>query len=114
MARVAGKDGLVVFPDRWKSTCYPFNAVNAFQTCSSNMVSANDWTEVLEPAGAVFLPMAGVRAIDGVHENTSVYFTASVASSNAWLIVVTNAGWWVSTEGHFGDGSSVRLVREVR
>lgn len=114
MARVAGKDGLVLFPDRWKSTCYPFNAVNAFQACSSNMVSANDWTELLEPAGAVFLPMAGVRAMDGVHENTSVYFTASVASSNAWLIVVTNAGWWVSTEGHFGDGSSVRLVREVR
>ena len=113
MAQVAGKDGLIVFPDRWKSTCYAFNAVNAFQACSSNVITDDDWTGVLEPAGAVFLPMAGVRAIDGMHENTSVYFTSSVAISNAWLIVVTNAGWWVSTEGHFGGGSSVRLVREV-
>ncbi len=113
MAQVAGKDGLIVFPDHWKSTCYAFNAVNAFQTCSANVITAEEWTGMLEPAGAVFLPMAGVRAIDGVHENTSVYFTSSVAISNAWLIVVTSSGWWVSTEGHFGDGSSVRLVREV-
>ena len=41
------------------------------------------------------------------------FFTSSVAVSDAWLIVVNAGGWWVSTEGHFGDGSSVRLVREV-
>ena len=113
MAKVNGKDGLVLLPDRWKSTDYAFNSVNAFQDCSANVLSSEDWLKVLEPAGAVFLPKAGVRAIDGMHENTSVYFTSSVAVSDAWLIVVNAGGWWVSTEGHFGDGSSVRLVREV-
>ena len=114
MAKVDGKIGMVVFPDRWKSSVYAFNAVNAMADCSSNIVSRNDWTEVLEPAGAVFLPMAGERLIDGMHENFGSYASSTVAASNDWRIVVTGGGWWVSTEGHFGDANSVRLVREVK
>ena len=113
MAKVGGKDGLVILPDRWKSANYAFNAVNACGNCSANVISTDDWERLLEPAGAVFLPKAGVRAVDGMHENTCVYLSSSVAVSNAWLVVVTDHGWWVSTEGHFGDGSSVRLVQDV-
>lgn len=113
MARVNGKDGVVVLPDRWKSTGYAFNAVNAMVECSANIISSDEWTRVLEPAGAVFLPKAGERLIDGMHENFSSYASSTVGTSNDWRIVVTGGGWWVSTEGHFGDANSVRLVREV-
>lgn len=113
MAQVNGKDGMVVLPDHWKSADYAFNAVNAIPACNANVISADDWTRVLEPAGAVFLPKAGVRAMDGVHDNTSDYVSSTVGGSNCWKIVIADCGWWPVTHGHFGDGRSVRLVRDV-
>ena len=113
MARLNGKDGLVVLPDGWKSGDYAFNAVNAFTTCSTNVISVDDWLGVLEPAGVVFLPKAGVRAMDGLHDNTTSYASSTVGSSNCWKLAVVDGRWWFDAEGHYGDGKEVRLVREV-
>ena len=113
MAKVNGTDGLVVFPDRWESADYSFNAVNAFTACSANVISSDDWMSLLEPAGAVFLPKAGVRAMDGMHENSGNYVSSTVGVSNCWNLVFTDNHWWFTAEGHFGDANSVRLVRDV-
>ena len=103
-----------VAPDRWKSADYSFKVSNVNPAdSSSNIIFADDWTKVLEPAGAVFLPNAGMRLIDGVHSNRGGYYTASAAVSDAWHFSLYHDGYTFSAEGHRGDGLSVRLVRDV-
>ena len=106
-AEVGGVYGLVVLPDGWNSDCYSLNAVN--DSYVSNVISPEDWSRYLEPGGAVFLPRAGVRTISGVIPYFG-YYTSSVASASAWCL--TEFGGF-SSEGHRGDGLSVRLVRDV-
>ena len=60
-AVVAGVSGMVLFPDDWDASTYTFNAVNEHWVYSINVITGNEWLEVLEPAGAVFLPAAGER-----------------------------------------------------
>ena len=60
-AVVAGINGMIVFPDDWDPSTYPFNLVNVHCDFNVNTISANEWLEVLEPAGAAFLPEAGIR-----------------------------------------------------
>jgi len=61
MAIVAGVHGMIVLPDDWNESTYYFRAVNVIGVCSVNIVMAGEWLDVLEPAGAVFLPAGGVR-----------------------------------------------------
>ena len=60
-AMVAGVSGMIVFPDDWNPSIYPINAVNEHCDFRTNVITGSEWLEVLEPAGAVFLPAAGVR-----------------------------------------------------
>ena len=60
-AVVAGVSGMVLFPDDWDASTYTFNAVNEHWAYSINVITGNEWLDVLEPAGAVFLPAAGER-----------------------------------------------------
>jgi hypothetical protein len=60
-AMVAGVRGLVVLPDDWSESIYYLNGTNEFNYYSINTIPGRDWLEVLEPAGAVFLPAAGQR-----------------------------------------------------
>ena len=60
-AMVAGISGMILFPDDWSPFTYPINAANEHCDFRTNVITGNDWLEVLEPAGAVFLPAAGVR-----------------------------------------------------
>ncbi|MBR1515106.1 MAG: hypothetical protein IJ622_12575 [Bacteroidales bacterium] len=60
-AIVNGVNGMVLFPDHWKSNCFPINYANDFlASYSSNVISAHDWEQVLEANGAVFLPASGL------------------------------------------------------
>ena len=58
-AEVAGIGGLVVLPDDWDASTYHFKAANWNMDYSANIISGASWLDVLEPAGAVFLPAAG-------------------------------------------------------
>ena len=113
MATVDGVMGVVLLPDRWDSADYAFSAVNTKIDASSNVISGNDWKKVLEPAGAVFLPIAGMRLIDRVRLVAGGYYTSSAATADAWHFGVTSGGFEFMATGHRGDGLSVRLVREV-
>ena len=53
--------GLILLPDNWEASVYPLNAVNEYCSYNSNMIAGREWLEVLEPAGAVFLPAGGAR-----------------------------------------------------
>lgn len=61
MAIVAGVRGMVLLPDDWNESAYDLLGVNEIDYYSRNVISGRDWMEVLEPAGAVFLPAAGDR-----------------------------------------------------
>ena len=109
-ATVNGRRGTVVLPDHWKTSCYQLNYVNdAGSDFKSNNIPLSDWQRVLEPSGAVFLPMAGARTIDGVYEDLPTYQTSTAASDCAYIVqhCFINAG------AHRGDGFAVRLVQEV-
>ena len=116
-ATVNGLIGLIILPDYWDSSCYALGSVNLVDASfDDNTITADDWTNVLEAHGAVFLPAACRR--DGV----SVYNGG------------TGGDYWTSSPGNsyyanrlfFGMetvsldywnryvGRSVRLVAEER
>ena len=109
-ATVNGRRGIVVLPDHWKASCYQLSCVNDVgNDYKSNIISLSDWEQVLEPSGAVFLPEAGARTIDGVFEDIPAYHTSTAAAECAYLMQDGGVG----AGAHRGDGLSVRLVRDI-
>ena len=114
-ARVAGVNGLILLPDNWRNATYPLNATN--QTDSdfeSNVISADDWMRLLESAGAVFLPEAGARTVNGFFAHLGIYYSADAASTDAYHFLMDEAILYFDTRGHRSDGLSVRLVQDRR
>ena len=112
-AQVAGVYGLILLPDNWNIAIYPLNATNNVNSRhDANIVSLSDWSR-LESAGAVFLPEAGVRTVDGVFTHLGAYYTSEAASTDAWHIILDDAGLYFDARGHRGDGLSVRLVQDA-
>ena len=114
-AQVAGVYGLILLPDNWSIATFPLNSANNPDSGhGSNIISLSDWTRRLESAGAVFLPEAGVRTVDGIFTHMGAYYTSEAASTDAWHIIVDDAGLYFDARGHRGDGLSVRLVQDAR
>ncbi|MCR5192581.1 MAG: serine/threonine protein kinase, partial [Bacteroidales bacterium] len=109
-----GINGLVVLPDNWKVTTYQLNAVNNSDlNYNNNIISLADWQNVLEPAGAVFLPAAGARTIDGVYTDLGTYHSSSAGTEDNYGMGFRHDFLVVRAEGHRGDGMAVRLVKDV-
>ena len=85
-AEVAGIRGLILLPDDWSPSTYHFRAINVDLDYSVNLVQGRDWLDVLEPAGAVFLPAAGNRFND-------LYWNSILQSLH------TYGSYWTSTQG---------------
>ena len=68
--------GLILLPDNWNSSTYALNSTNtATAMYNANIISASDW-EILQNAGAVFLPAAGNRydkTVNGYSTPTNQY-----------------------------------------
>lgn len=112
-AVVNGVNGLVVLPDQWQATTYQLNSVNmAKMNYTNNVISLDDWLQVLEPAGAVFLPVGGARTIDGIFELGACQ-TSSVGCEDSFELLFGTDDIYLRATGHRGDGLSVRLVRDV-
>ena len=82
-ANVNNVNGVILLPDNWSASTYSLSSPNnGGASFSSNTLSASQWS-TMEQAGAVFLPVTGVRtetAIDG-GVNDGFYW----AASNFWL-----------------------------
>ena len=110
-----GINGLLVLPDNWKVTTYQLNAVNNSDlNYSNNVISLADWQNVLEPAGAVFLPAAGARTIDGVYTDLGTYHSSSAGAEDNYGMGFRYDFLVVRAEGHRGDGLGVRLVTNLQ
>lgn len=112
-AVVNGVNGLVLLPDQWQATTYQLNSVNmAEMNYTNNVISLPDWQQVLEPAGAVFLPAGGVRTIEGIFELGTCQ-TSSVGCEDSFELLFDADDIYLWADGHRGDSLSVRLVRDV-
>jgi len=114
-ARIDRVNGVILLPDNWKVGTYHLNSPNdAGLDFSNNVISFSDWQHVLEPSGAVFLPMAGVLTVDGYFDTMGGYSTSSICAQNRYGVGICYENIFVDGEkGHRGDGLSVRLVRDV-
>lgn len=114
-AQVDGVNGVILLPDNWRVAVYPLNSLNEESgVFSANTISISDWIRFLEPAGAVFLPAAGARTIDGIYPLLGAYYTSDAASSDAWHVLFAEDHLYFDARGHRGDGLSVRLVQDAR
>ena len=92
-AIVAGVKGLIILPDDWDASTYQLRYVNTNIDYAVNKISGGDWLDVLEPAGAVFLPAAGDRyqAVSG--ESLVYYWNDDLSSSYCF------GHYWTTTQG---------------
>ena len=114
MAAVAGVRGMVVLPDDWNESTYALSMANEIVYYDRNNISGKDWLEVLEPAGAVFLPAGGDRfqytAYDGIFYDwfgNQVAFSLSFPG-NPFVPYFISGEYWTTSQG-FGVGSASAL-----
>lgn len=89
-ATVNGVHGIILFPDDWNKSYYDLNNTNAPDTnYIYNRITKNEWIQIFEPNGAVFLPAAGYR------------------NGKSLNYVGTDCWYWSSTESKRGEASSV-------
>lgn len=138
MAIVNSEYGVVILPDDWSSEIYNFEYING-QSNKINDISNNTWNNVLEPAGVVFLPVAGTRSGTTYSKywdfnwsgTTTRHYDCSYASASShgdyigYLSV--NFSYWfggsssgtsasasIKQDGSRGTGRSVRLVQDIQ
>ena len=119
-AVVNGVNGVIVLPDKWSERTFSLASTNEKQASfSSNIISSIDWTEVLEPKGAVFLPASGMRngtTIENLGENGLYWSTTYGSSGAAQGVYMTNSSMvyasGYSSEKGRSNGGCVRLVQE--
>ena len=114
-SRVNNVDGVVLLPDEWNASIFTFNDANTYSSSfNSNVISLSQWS-ILENAGAVFLPSAGIRF--DVNSIQDVGSFGNYWSSSAWWTDSTVATFLSFSPTYLGtlgysrsNGCSVRLV----
>ncbi len=123
VAQVNGINGLILLPDDWNlpdniAAFFTFNSGKSSNDfAEQNKYTAEQW-QIMEEAGAVFLPITGLREKNSMVENESengYYWTADMTEGNeTYGLLYINAG----TVGPLVDspwlGVAVRLVCDVR
>ena len=119
MATVNNVDGLILLPDDWNASTFSLNATNSSTAyCSYNILTASQWN-VLEQAGAVFLPAAGVRGGTQVNDVNwrGYYWSASYVDwgdpGQAYNLMFISGRLGSNYSISTWEGCSVRLVAPV-
>ena len=127
---VDGQGGTILLPDNWDTSIYELNNPNG-GNFNSNIITGEDWINIFEPRGAVFLPAAGMRRWesanywDGVQWNFSYiavgsngyYWSSSVALAERAYCLSFYSGslyliWGVPEGDYRYNRCSVRLVKD--
>ena len=119
-AKVNGVDGVILLPDAWDTSVYPLNNING-SNYTSNTITGDDWLDVLEPNGAVFLPVTGWRMESNVMgvQNYSIaqgcYQSASFVDSTyvRWMLFGKSSISTLTNSYGRAHAASVRLVLNV-
>ena len=118
---VNGVNGIIILPDNWTASVYELSDTNG-GNYGSNTITTEDWTNVLEVNGAVFLPAAGYRYEDGwggglqALGEMGLYWSSSTANSSwyAYSEIFDNEGVYLGYNYYRDQGSSVRLIYSFR
>ena len=110
-AVVNNVNGVILFPDNWNASVYEGNYNNSYY--SDNTITLSDWTDIMEPAGAVFLPASGYRSGSSTGDMNfyGYYWSSSINNSNAYALNFSD--WSLSSQYSVERyrGLSVRLVK---
>ena len=125
-AKVGDHFGIILLPDDWKSSYYDLQncdektARNFDDTNIKNKISYDDWGNIFEANGAVFLPCAGQRSGIAVSApNGQVHYWSSTGGLNTNGVPIANharadgTGVAPNTGAGRSNGFSVRLVRDA-
>ena len=112
-ATIDGVNGLVVLPDDWNTAIY--DLVNPYYSYSfdfnDNIISRSDWNTILEPAGCVFLPVAGEMDYGEYYSYSGYYWSTDYYdSSDAYCIYFSNNSFYSACPSR-SYACSVRLVQ---
>ena len=114
-AVVNGVKGLIIFPDDWESDVALINNANSSAVSyNTNVISAQEWSDVMEVHGAVFLPAAGkFHGGDGLLDVGVKGSYWSSTSASSYLKSLESFSEESVTSGSFYPHCrySVRLVR---
>jgi hypothetical protein len=117
-ANVNGVNGVILLPDDWAASTYTLNSTNSSGVnFTTNTITAEDWSNVLEVNGAVFLPAAGYRwgtSVDNVGSYGYYWSSSYLNSDRVNLFFYGSSGLFydVGDGAYRNGGSSVRLVRQ--
>ena len=115
--------GVVLLPDNWDASVYSLNSPNNDgASYNSNVIDSSTWVDVLEPNGAVFMPITlnriGQSIGDGNYGvNEGYYWLATYTpGGSAYNIYFTEVG--LTPDDDCGDmdrhvGRAVRLVQNA-
>ena len=117
-AVVNNKDGIILLPDNWTASFYVLNNTNnSNANYTSNTITEDNWTNILEANGAVFLPIAGTRWGTLVTTTEGHYWASSCYSgfsSTAYSVYIRSYSLNPSYPNYNrGNAFSVRLVHDV-
>jgi len=125
-ATIDSVKGLILFPDDWNNSIYTFSSSYwDFDTWfEANTITLSDWKDVIEPAGAVFLPAASYRAGTTYYDyEYGNYWTSSTSSNGAeYAASMGFESWfdpfmfypWDYYGSNKSNGLSVRLAKTVQ
>lgn len=121
-AAVNAVNGVIIVPDDWNISTFNLNNPNAnYSFYEENTIDSLSWY-ILEEAGAVFLPAAGIRSTNeqGITRISSIgaagyYWTRTGTGNNyydtaAYYYYFSYPEWFITTRGK-SNGLSVRLVQ---
>ena len=103
-------NGVIVFPDNWSTDTYSPNSYNQYDAnCSSNPISVSQWN-IMQAAGAVFLPHSGVR------EGPTGYVSGVDILGNYWSASCDGASDGARFMGFYCNeyGSSLYFKIDIR
>ncbi len=115
LATIAGVSGLIILPDEWSNPAGLVAFNNSMSAYSDNAYTVTTWN-IMEAAGAVFLPAAGYRL--GMTTTTTAsegyyWSTTHVDGDKSWSVKITSSSSTLN-QTFASQGCSVRLVRDYK
>ena len=116
IAQVVGVNGVVLLPDNWDASVVgvAFNPGFGLNDFTINTLDADQWL-IMEKAGAVFLPAAGMRLGTTLyfHNEYCQYWSATPFNANYAFYINASASEMYMTNNGRSTAQAVRLVKDV-
>ena len=107
---------VIILPDEWDSSLYPLQGTDSFDQGALNMVSIDDWNNILEPNGVMLMILPGGRegTVIKMGGDYAHYWTSTPSGDSQAVAPFGDTGNilepWPRNRAY---GGVVRLVRDV-